>query len=58
MDRIGGSLKPSEPRFDELARILVVMVEGGIWPEGLLDAYIAVISKAGRKHLLFNPQYK
>ena len=33
-----------EPWFDELARMVE---EGGIWPEVLLDAKIAVISKAG-----------
>ena len=35
-----------EPWFDELARILAVVEEGGIWPEGLLDASIAQIPKA------------
>ena len=36
-----------EPWFNELARILAVVEEGGIWPEGLLDASIATIPKAG-----------
>ena len=32
--------------FDGLARILMMVEEEGIWPEGLLDAYIAMIPKS------------
>ena len=32
--------------FDGLARILRMVEEEGVWPEGLLDAYIAMISKS------------
>ena len=32
--------------FDELARILSKVEDFGIWPDGLLDAYIAMIPKA------------
>ena len=35
------------PWFDGLARILLVVEETGVWPEGLLDAYIAMIPKSG-----------
>ena len=31
--------------FDELARILTKVEDIGVWPDGLLDAYIAVIPK-------------
>ena len=31
--------------YDELARILTKVEDVGIWPEGLLDAYIAMLSK-------------
>ena len=31
--------------FDGLARILFCVEDSGIWPDGLLDAYIALISK-------------
>ena len=31
--------------FDELARILTLVEDNGIWPDGLLDAYIAMIPK-------------
>ena len=34
------------PWFDGLARILRLVEEQGIWPEGLLDAYIALIPKS------------
>ena len=33
------------PWFDGLARILSKVEETGVWPEGLLDAYIAMIPK-------------
>ena len=33
------------PWFDGLARILSKVEETGVWPEGLLDAYIAAIPK-------------
>ena len=33
--------------FDGLARILRMVEEGGVWPEGLLDAYAAMIPKSG-----------
>ena len=33
------------PWFDSLACILTLVEEGGVWPEGLLDAYIAMIPK-------------
>ena len=36
-----------EPWFDELGRILAMVEEGGVWPDGLLDAYIAMIPKVG-----------
>ena len=32
--------------FDELARIITKVEDLGIWPDGLLDAYIAMIPKA------------
>ena len=32
--------------YDELARILSVVEDTGVWPDGLLDAYIAVIPKS------------
>ena len=31
--------------FDELARILTLVEDTGIWPDGLLDAYIAMVPK-------------
>ena len=31
--------------FDELARILTLVEDNGVWPDGLLDAYIAMIPK-------------
>ena len=31
--------------FDGLARILSCVEDSGIWPDGLLDAYIAMIPK-------------
>ena len=31
--------------FDELARILAKVEDTGVWPDGLLDAYIAMIPK-------------
>ena len=31
--------------FDELARILALVEDTGVWPDGLLDAYIAMIPK-------------
>ena len=34
------------PWFDGLARILRLVEEEGMWPEGLLDVYIAMISKS------------
>ena len=33
------------PWFDGLARILCMVEADGVWPEGLLDAYIAMIPK-------------
>ena len=35
------------PWFDGLARIFAKVEEVGVWPEGLLDAYIAMIPKVG-----------
>ena len=32
--------------FDELARVLTKVEDLGVWPDGLLDAYIAMIPKA------------
>ena len=29
--------------YDDLARILTMVEDTGIWPDGLLDAYIAMI---------------
>ena len=34
------------PWFDGLARILRLVEEEGVWPDGLLDAYIAMIPKS------------
>ena len=34
-------------RYDELARILTKVEEQGVWPEGFLDAHIAMIPKVG-----------
>ena len=31
--------------YDELARILTKVEDTGVWPDGLLDAYIAMIRK-------------
>ena len=31
--------------YDELARILTKVKDVGVWPDGLLDAYIAMIPK-------------
>ena len=31
--------------FDELARILTMVEDVGVWPDGLLDAYIAMVPK-------------
>ena len=31
--------------FDELARIFIKVEDLGVWPDGLLDAYIAMIPK-------------
>ena len=33
------------PWYDELARILTKVEDLGVWPDGLLDAYIAMIPK-------------
>ena len=33
--------------FDQLARILSKVEDTGVWPDGLLDAYIAMIPKTG-----------
>ena len=33
--------------FDQLARILTKVEDLGVWPDGLLDAYIAMIPKTG-----------
>ena len=35
------------PWFDGLARILRLVEETGVWPDGLLDAYVAMILKSG-----------
>ena len=35
------------PWFDDLARIFAKVEELGVWPEGLLDPYIAMILKVG-----------
>ena len=35
------------PWFDGLACILRLVEETGVWPDGLLDAYVAMISKSG-----------
>ena len=44
---VGGSLRFCLlPWFDCLARILSEVEEVGVWPEGLLDAYIALIPLA------------
>ena len=39
--------------FDGLARILRTVEESGVWPEGLLDAYIAMIPMSGGMLLLW-----
>ena len=41
------SLPPPSPWFDGLARILRLVEETGVWPDGLLDAYVAMIPKSG-----------
>ena len=48
--------------YDELARILTVVEDTGVWPDGLLDAYIAMIPKSdgdatplGQRHLSVLP---
>ena len=38
--------------YDELARILTRVEDSGIWPDGLLDAYIAMIPKTDGDGLL------
>ena len=44
---IGGELKAlSVPWYDGLAAILRLTEETGVWPEGLLDAYMVMIPKA------------
>ena len=35
------------PWFDGLARTLRLVEETGVWPDGLLDAYVAMIPKSG-----------
>ena len=35
------------PWFDGLARILRFVEDTGVWPDGLLDAYVAMIPKSG-----------
>ena len=35
------------PWFDGLARILRLVEETGVWPDGLLDAYVAMIPESG-----------
>ena len=47
VDLVGVVRRP-EPWFDQLARILVVVEEVGIWSEGLLDAHFALIPEVGR----------
>ena len=42
-----GAKGPSSPWFDGLARILRSVEETGVWPDGLLDAYVAMIPKSG-----------
>ena len=46
--------------YDQLARILTKVEDLGVWPDGLLDAYIAMIPKTdgdatplGQRLLLF-----
>ena len=34
------------PWFDGLARILALVEEEGVWPDGLLDAFFAMIPKS------------
>ena len=45
----------SVPWFDRLARILTKVEEEGVWLEGLLDAYIAVIPKVGIGPYTYGP---
>ena len=33
------------PWYDDLARILTMVEDTGVWPDGLLDAYFAMIPK-------------
>ena len=40
--------------FDELARILSKVEGSGVWPEGLLDAYIAMIPRLMEMLLLLD----
>ena len=43
---VGGSLKSFPVSwYDGLARILTKVEDTGVWPDGLLDAYIAMIPK-------------
>ena len=45
--------------FDGLARILTKVEQDGVWPDGLLEAYIALIPKVGgdATHLGQRPLY-
>ena len=43
---VGRSLRPFPPWFG-LARILRLVEETGVWPDGLLDAFVAMIPKSG-----------
>ena len=43
------------PWFDGSARILAKVEEVGVWPEGLLDAYIAMIPEVGGDAIPLSP---
>ena len=46
MAGVGGSFKVLPVSwFDELARILTLVEDTGVWPDELLDAYIVMIPK-------------
>ena len=46
MAGVGGSKVLPLSWYDELARILTKVEDVGVWPDGLLDAYIAMIPES------------
>ena len=48
MHGVGGNSRPCLlPGLDKLASVFTVLEEEVVWPDGLLDACIAMIPKAG-----------